>query len=371
MPETIHFIPALLDSHCIIDVRTPLEFAEDHLPGAFNVPILNDSERVEIGTIHKQQGPQPARMRGLELTCARFADMVHEAVSCAGGKPMLVYCWRGGLRSRSMAILLESCGYPAVQLQGGYKAFRNQVLAYFENFNPPAPLIVLHGMTGSGKTTFINGLDHRRCTSIDLEGLAVHRGSAFGSIGFAEQPTQKRFDTLLWDAFRQAPADRPIILEGESQRIGRIALPGCLYEVMAASCKIWCVVSQNTRVNRLTSEYAHHEYREPMAAALERIRKKLGGVCYAELRSMLDQWDVPALARGLIEQYYDKLYYKHRPWEPDTELDLEDFNEAEDTLWRYWENRSSASCNAKKPADRACDDKFQSRGMCNSANYGT
>lgn len=339
MPEKIIFTPSLLDSHCVIDVRTPLEFIEDHLPGAFNVPILNNEERVEIGTIHKQQGAGPARMRGLELTCGRFATMTREAVSYAAGRPILVYCWRGGLRSLSMAILLESCGYPVKQLHGGYKAFRNQVTAYFDSFVPPAPLIVLHGMTGCGKTTFINGLDHQVWSTIDLEGLACHRGSAFGALGLGGQPSQKRFDTLLWDALRKIPSDRPIILEGESQRIGQITLPGCMYDVMAESCKIWCTASLDTRVNRLAEEYARQDYRESMAAALERIRKKLGGIYYAELKAMLDQWDVAGFTRGLIQHYYDKLYYRHRPWTPDAEIELEEFHQGEQALRDFWISR--------------------------------
>ena len=130
-----------------------------------------------------------------------------------------------------------------------------------------------------------------------------------------------------------------IVLEGESPRIGRIALPGDLYEVMAASCKIWCHASLDTRVRRLAVEYAREEYREPMAAALERIKKKLGGQRYAELAGLLAAWDIEGLGRGLIEQYYDKLYYKNRPWTPDVEIDLEDFNEAERHLCLFWDSR--------------------------------
>ncbi len=339
MPEKISFNPILLESHCIIDVRTPLEFAEDHLPGAINVPILNDQERVEVGTIYKQIGPQQARQRGLELTCGRFGAMVNEIVAHAAGRPIVVYCWRGGLRSLSMAILLEMCGHPALQLRGGYKAFRHHVTAYFDDFPPPAPLIVIHGMTGTGKTTFINGLDQQKWTSIDLEGLACHRGSAFGEVGLDQTLSQKRFETLLWDSFQRAPADRPIVLEGESQRIGKISLPGNLYEVMAASCKIWCHASLETRVQRLAVEYAHEGYREAMSAALERIRKRLGGQRHAELAGLLAAWDIEGLGRGLIEHYYDKLYYKHRPWTPDTEIDLEDYHQAENLLIRFWNGR--------------------------------
>jgi tRNA 2-selenouridine synthase len=339
MPEKISFTPALLDSHCIVDVRTPLEFAEDHLPGAVNVPILTNEERVEIGTLHKQVGPQRARQRALELTCGRFGAMVGEIAARAAGRPVLTCCWRGGLRSLSMAILLEMSGYPVVQLRGGYKAFRGLVMDFFEDFRPPAPLIVVHGMTGTGKTTFINSLDRGTWTVIDLEGLACHRGSAFGQVGLGQQPNQKHFDTLLWDSIRRAPADRPIVLEGESQRIGSISLPGNLYQVMAGSCKIWCSATLETRVKRLAQEYAREEYRPAMAAALERIRKKLGGVRHAELAGLLDAWDIEGLGRGLIEKYYDKLYYKTRPWTPDVEIDLEDFSAAERMLAEFWDKR--------------------------------
>jgi tRNA 2-selenouridine synthase len=339
MPEKISLTLALLASHCVIDVRTPLEFAEDHLPGAINVPILNNEERVEVGTLYKQVGPQQARQRGLELTCARFGAMVAEIVTHAAGRPILVYCWRGGLRSLSMAILLEMSGYPVVQLRGGYKAFRGQVTAYFDDFTPPAPLIVVHGMTGTGKTTFINGLDRQKWTTIDLEGLACHRESAFGEVGLDQALSQKRFETLLWDAFQCVPTDRPIVLEGESQRIGRISLPGNLYEVMAASCKVWCHASLDTRVRRLAVEYAREEYREAMAMALERIRKKLGGQRYEELTGLLASWDIEGLGRGLIQYYYDKQYYKNRPWTPELEIDLEDFNVAESLISAFWNNR--------------------------------
>ncbi len=332
MPRTITFSPELLDSHCIVDARTPLEFAEDHLPGAINVPILTNAERVEIGTLYKQQGPQVARVRGLELTCHRFPAIVASITEAAVGRPILVYCWRGGLRSESIALLLEMTGTPVVKLAGGYKTFRQLVSSFFKSVSLPVQLVVLHGMTGSGKTEFLNQLPASDWTVIDLEGLARHRGSAFGSLGLGEQPPQKRFETLLWDAFRRAPLDRPIVVEGESKRIGQVTLPGNLYEVMADSTKIWCEVSVATRVKRLAAEYARQDYQQPMAEAIERIKKKLGGQHYDELMHKLEAWDVEGLAQGLIEQYYDKLYYRVRKWEPEGTISLEDYGAAEREL---------------------------------------
>ena len=132
MPDKINFTADLIDSRCLIDVRTPLEFEEDHLPGAFNVPLLTNEERVEIGTIHKQIGPVQARRRALELTCGRYSTMVEQILVHAAERPVLVYCWRGGLRSNSVVMLLKLCGAKAQQLIGGYKAYRHQVSAFFE-----------------------------------------------------------------------------------------------------------------------------------------------------------------------------------------------------------------------------------------------
>src|SRR6185369_2161833 len=247
--ETITFRPELLDSHCIIDVRTPLEFAEDHLPGAINVPLLTNEERVEIGTLYKQQGAHIARIRGLELTAGRFPATVHEIAAVANGRPILVYCWRGGLRSKTVASILDLTGYPVQQLVGGYKAFRNQVSSRFDNFIPNGPLVVLHGMTGIGKTTLLGVLAERGEAIVDLEGIACHRGSAFGSLGLSQEHlTQKRFETHLWDILRKLPPGKPIYLEGESRRIGQMTLPGDLYEVMGESIKVWCIASLETRV---------------------------------------------------------------------------------------------------------------------------
>jgi tRNA 2-selenouridine synthase len=187
-------------------------------------------------------------------------------------------------------------------------------------------------MTGIGKTTFLLGLERRGAAVIDLEGLACHRGSAFGALGLCQLLTQKRFETLLWDRLRHIPPGTPVIVEGESKRIGKISLPGNMYDVMQKSVKIWAEASLETRVARLTAEYGLPAYREEMAAALERIRKKLGGDRYAELSGCLERWEMAPFMTGLIQGYYDKVYYKTREWEPDLKLSLEEFPAAEETM---------------------------------------
>lgn len=333
MPETVTFRPALLDTHCIIDARTPLEFSEDHLPGACNVPLLSNEERVEIGTLYKQQGPKAARIRGMELTAPRFPAIMHEIGALAGGRPIMVYCWRGGLRSKTVATILELTGFPVKQLIGGYKAFRNDISAAFENFIPPGPLVVLHGMTGIGKTTLLTHLQERGESVVDLEGLARHRGSAFGSLGLSQDElSQKHFETLVWDAFRRLPPGRPVYIEGESRRIGRMTLPGNLYDVMQESYKVWCTASLETRVQRLTSEYGLRIYEDGLRESLLRIRKKLGGDKYTEIAGYLERWEMAPFMTELIVSYYDRLYYKVREWQEDITLCLEEFDGAEEEL---------------------------------------
>jgi tRNA 2-selenouridine synthase len=322
------FEESLLDTHRLIDVRTPLEFAEDHIPGAVNAPLLSNEERVEIGIIYKQSGPHAARQRGLELTSPRFPLMVREIESYAGDRPVLVYCWRGGLRSKTVTSILDLTGHRAFQLQGGYKSYRNHIVSYFDNFVPTGPLVVLHGLTGIGKTQFIHSLCRKIFTVVDLEGLACHRGSAFGELGLSQALTQKCFESLLWDEFRKGVKGRPVILEGESRRIGRISLPGNVYEVMKGGIKVWCHATLDTRVGRLIEEYGKREYQSGMSEALSRIRGRLGGDRYDEIAGYLDRWEMKPFMAQLLESYYDKVYYKTRDWQEDLAISLEDYESA-------------------------------------------
>ena len=345
MPESIPYHESQLCTHLAVDVRTPLEYAEDHMPGAINVPLLTNEERVEIGTLYKQAGSFAARNRGLELTAHRMPAMVASIAEAAVGRPILVYCWRGGLRSKTVATILELAGYQAVQLTGGYKAFRNHVISYFEPFRPPGPIVVIHGMTGIGKTAFLLGLHTNHFTVLDLEGIAGHRGSAFGELGLVQHLSQKRFETLLWDAFRKAPPGKPVVVEGESKRIGKLSLPGNVYEVMLESAKVWCDASIETRIRRLIAEYGRPDYREGMVEALRRIGKRLGAEKYAEIAGYLERWELAPFTAELIKHYYDKVYYKNREWREDIAISLEDYAAAEQELETFIRERLCQSPN--------------------------
>jgi tRNA 2-selenouridine synthase len=335
--EAIPFHESFIDSHLVLDVRTPLEYAEDHMPGAINIPLLSNEERVEIGIIYKQTGSFAARNRGLELTAHRMPQMVADIGHAANNRPILVYCWRGGLRSKAVTSILDLAGYRAFQLKDGYKAFRNHVSSFFEPFHPPGPLVVMHGMTGIGKTSFLQSLHN--FTVIDLEGLARHRGSAFGGLGLTQHTSQKHFETLLWNAFRSVCPGTPVLVEGESKRIGRLSLPGDLYEVMLNSVKVWCHASLETRIRRLITEYGHLDYRNEMAEALLRIRKRIGGEKYTEIIGYLDRWELEPFTAELIKHYYDKVYYKTREWREDFAVSLEDFAAAEVDLETFVRER--------------------------------
>lgn len=336
--HTVSFNKSLLDTHVLVDVRTPLEFAEDHIPGAVNVPLLSNEERVEIGILYKQSGPHAARQRGLELTAPRFPRIVADIESNACGRPVIVYCWRGGLRSKTVTAILDLTGHKAEQLTGGYKAYRNHVVSYFENFVPPGPLVVIHGLTGVGKTRFLQALNSSKYNVIDLEGLACHRGSAFGGLGLDQSLSQKWFESMLWDSLRGGPEGMPVIVEGESRRIGRISLPGNMYEVMTGAIKVWCEASLETRVLRLIEEYGRPEYRDGMAQALSRICRKLGGIKYDEISGYLENWELKPFMAELLGSYYDRVYYKTKEWSDDLTVSLEDYDAAAGQLDEFLGN---------------------------------
>lgn len=226
----------LADFDEIVDVRTPLEYAEDHIPGALNAPVLSNEERVIIGTMYNQVSPFEATRLGAAMVARNIAQHLETtfAERPRNWRP-LVYCWRGGKRSASMTIMLNMIGWRARQLEGGYKSYRRSIVAALGDAPARFDFIVLNGLTGSGKTRLLHALAQNGAQTLDLEALAAHRGSLLGAVPGVPQPAQKAFDTALIAALRGFDPARPVFVEAESKRIGLITLPDALLARMHAA----------------------------------------------------------------------------------------------------------------------------------------
>jgi tRNA 2-selenouridine synthase len=296
----------------IIDVRSPSEFAEDHLPGAINLPVLDDEERADIGTQYKQISNFDARKHGAALVAkniARHIDTVLEDRP-ASFRP-LIYCWRGGMRSESMALVLSSIGWKVTVLKGGYRTWRRSVVEALEHSIAPFPLVLLDGHTGSGKTAVLNLLAERGEQTVDLEGLAKHRGSVFGGFGHADQPSQKRFDSGIWDVLRRFDHERPIYVEAESSLVGRRRVPNRLWAAMKAAPRIEIHAPPAARAEFLVRAYPDLlADRDRLVAAIERLTPQHGKARIAEWRDQADAGDFTKLAESLVTEHYDPAYQR-------------------------------------------------------------
>ncbi|MBK8554971.1 MAG: tRNA 2-selenouridine(34) synthase MnmH [Lewinellaceae bacterium] len=214
---------AMMDERVLLDVRSPGEYAQGHIPGAFSFPLFSDEERARVGTTYKQANPEAALLLGLDLVGPKMGHFVVEALKLSRNKKLAVHCWRGGQRSKSMAWLLRLAGCDVVTLNGGYKAFRHEALDQYHLH--PYNLRVVGGRTGSGKTKVLQALRDMGEQIIDLEGLAHHKGSAFGAIGEQEQPSVEQFENDLFFALRALDPQKRIWIENESRSIGRVYIP--------------------------------------------------------------------------------------------------------------------------------------------------
>lgn len=288
----------------IVDVRSPGEFARGHIPGALNLPLFTDAERAVVGTLYKQQGREHAMLEGLRIVGPKLAAIVEQARTIAPDGRIRVHCWRGGERSGSVAWLLDKAGFAEViTLKGGYKAFRTHVL---EQLQRPLSLRVLGGFTGSGKTALLQQLRDAGQPVIDLEALANHNGSAFGAIGRTAQPTTEHFENLLYQALRHAGSERPVWVEDEGRMIGRVHVPDTLYRAIRESPLYFVDVPENERTEHLVADYGHAP-KEQLAAAIGRIRKRMGPQHATAALQNLDAGDLHAVAR-LALHYYDRAY---------------------------------------------------------------
>lgn len=300
------FLELIQSGLAVFDVRTPAEFADGRLPSAQNLPLFTDEERAVVGTLYKREGRHRAILEGLDFIGPRMREIV-ETVEGVVGPPeakVLVHCWRGGMRSASVAWLLELYGFQVITLEGGYKAFRRWVMAELDS---PPPLLVLGGYTGSGKTEILESLESLGEPVIDLEGLAGHRGSAFGGVLLPEQPTQQEFENrLALQLARVRSADRPVWIEDESRMIGQRNVPKALYDAKASADVLVVEVPIEDRVQRLTEVYGGAP-REVLSEGFDRIRKRLGGERARNGKAAIEEGDLAEAARIAL-QYYDKAY---------------------------------------------------------------
>ena len=290
----------------VFDVRSPGEFAQGHIPGAINLPLFSDSERAEVGTIYKNSGQESAVLRGLKIAGSKMSELVIQAKQASPNqREVLVHCWRGGMRSRSLGWLLSTAGLFPTVLDGGYKAYRSYA---HEKIDASYRLNVVSGLTGAGKTRILALLANAGEQVVDLEGLANHRGSAFGGIGQLTQPTTEQFENCLFGQLNSLDTSRPIWVEDEGNRIGSVVVPSAFYRLMRHSPAVFMDSSPAQRVKNLIGDYGDLPLTE-LAGSINNIRKRLGSQNADEALRLLDVGDV-ARAIKIVLAYYDKTYMK-------------------------------------------------------------
>jgi len=314
----------------LIDVRSPGEFAKGHIPGAINIPLFSNEERAHVGTVYVQQSKEKAVELGYQFVNPKLDWFISESRKVAGKSAVAVHCWRGGMRSRAFAEHLHQHGFQEVfVITGGYKAFRNYVLDFFEQ---PFRLRILGGYTGSGKTFILKKLKELGHQVIDLEGIAHHKGSAFGAIGELAQPTVEQFENRLFEEFRHLDLQQPIWLEDESHSIGRVKIPMALFRQIRRQIVYFIQIPKEKRAQHLVGEYASFG-NDQLAWAINGIAKRLGGQNVQRAHKLLkadNYYEVALLAL----QYYDKAYSRgveNRNPELVFKIPLTDMNHSKNT----------------------------------------
>ncbi|MEY3738856.1 MAG: tRNA 2-selenouridine(34) synthase MnmH [Bacteroidota bacterium] len=303
---------SMMEQYPILDVRSPSEYAHAHMKNAYSLPLFTDEERKVVGTAYKQQGKQPAIKLGLNYFGVKMTSMVTEVEALLASssdptnKVVLVHCWRGGMRSAGVAWLLDLYGYTVYTLVGGYKAYRNWVLA---QFTLEYTFKVIGGYTGSGKTETLHTLGQLQEPIIDLEGLAHHKGSAFGNLGQPVQPSQEQFENLLAQSlYTLGATPRYIWVEDESRRIGLVNIPSTLFDQIRKSKLYFLDIPFTQRLQFILQGYGKFE-KDKLMSAILRIKKRLGGLETKTAINFLIEDDVESCFKVLLH-YYDKLYLK-------------------------------------------------------------
>ncbi|SIO51124.1 tRNA 2-selenouridine(34) synthase MnmH [Chitinophaga niabensis] len=287
----------------LADVRTPAEFEHGHMPGAFNLPIFSNEERVEVGTTYKQQGKEAAILLGFDLTGNKWSGFVRQALEIAPGKKIALHCWRGGMRSGAMAWALDLYGFEVYLVKGGYKSYRRWAL---EQFEAKYPLVVLGGKTGSGKTKILHQMQALGEQMIDLEEIAQHQGSSYGTMNKLVQPTQEQFENNLADQLAKLDKQRKIWIEDESLTIGKRFIPKPLWNQMEAAILIDLKVPDAQRVQTLVQEYGVLD-KDFLVECTERIHKRLGPEQTKNAVAAIREGRMSEFIE-LVLVYYDKTY---------------------------------------------------------------
>ena len=295
----------------IIDARSPGEFALDHLPGAINAPVLDDEQRIRVGTMYKQVGSFEAKKVGAALVAKNIGQYIEDLwIDQPREWRPLIYCWRGGNRSGSMAHILAKIGWPVVQLEGGYKAFRQEVNAALEHA-PDLKFKVICGTTGSGKSRLLEVLATQGAQVLDLEQLAAHRGSVLGHLPSQPQPSQKAFETRIWDQLRRFDPGHPVFVEAESKKVGNLRVPAALMDTMRASDCIALTLSRPHRVRLLMEDYEHFvDSPQALNAQLEHLTQLHGKDKIAHWQAMSQAGEMAALVDELLAHHYDPAYLR-------------------------------------------------------------
>lgn len=287
----------------LFDTRSPSEFEEGYIPLAINLPLFDDEERSKVGILYKNAGKEAATLEGLGFAGQKLQYFVKQARRHAPGRKALVHCWRGGMRSESMAWLLSTAGFEVYLLKGGYKAYRQFIR---ESWNKPARLIVVSGKTGSGKSEILRVIKTKGYQVLDLEKTANHKGSAFGAIGEVPQPTNEQFENNLAGQWLAFDFDKPIWLEDESRFIGKVKLPESLYMKKQSSPTLCINMPAALRIKRLVVDYASFP-KELLAQSILKIQKRLGGQNAKEALEALEKNDFENAIR-IVLSFYDKTY---------------------------------------------------------------
>ncbi|MEN9223125.1 MAG: tRNA 2-selenouridine(34) synthase MnmH [Thermostichus sp. BF3_bins_97] len=294
----------------IIDVRSPAEFAEDHWPGAVNLPVLQDAERAEVGILYKQVDPFTARKRGASLVAQNISRhlQTHFADKDRDYRP-LIYCWRGGQRSGSLALVLSQVGWLVTVVEGGYKTYRAWVRRQLQSLPQQFTYRVLCGATGSGKTQLLHQLRQQGAQVLDLEGLAQHRGSLLGAEWQRPQPSQKGFESQLLQAFLGWDPAQPVWVEAESAKVGQLHLPPALWQALTASDCIEVRLPMAERVAGLIAHYPHWiEHPQALKRKLLPLKPRYGQARLQRWFELIDGEDWPLFVQELLEQHYDPTY---------------------------------------------------------------